>query len=115
MNLSGRRFQLSATDSFGYDNYRTDPLYKNIPLLINATPQGYVALFSTSHARGEYSIGSEMDGMWGHYKVLRQDYGGLEEYMIVGKTLKDIVTTYARLGSSLGFWLSLWRHEVLNA
>ncbi|KAJ4193857.1 hypothetical protein NW767_010096 [Fusarium falciforme] len=97
MNLSGRRFQLSATDSFGYDNYKTDPLYKNIPLLINATPQGCVALFSTSHARGEYSIGSEMDGMWGHYKVLRQDYGGLEEYMIVGKTLKDIVTTYARL------------------
>ncbi|KAH7253198.1 glycosyl hydrolases family 31-domain-containing protein [Fusarium solani] len=97
MNLSGRRFQLSATDSFGYDNYKTDPLYKNIPLLINATPQGCVALFSTSHARGEYSIGSEMDGMWGHYKVLRQDYGGLEEYMIVGKTLKDIVTTYAKL------------------
>lgn len=97
MNLSGRRFQLSATDSFGYDNYKTDPLYKNIPLLINATPRGCVALFSTSHARGEYSIGSEMDGMWGHYQVLRQDYGGLEEYMIVGKTLKDIVTTYAKL------------------
>ncbi|KAM0426501.1 hypothetical protein ACHAPT_008192 [Fusarium lateritium] len=79
MNLSGRRFQLSATDSFGYDVYKTDPLYKNIPLLINATPRGCVALFSASHARGEYSIGAEIDGMWGHYKVLRQDYGGLEE------------------------------------
>ncbi|KAH8673189.1 glycosyl hydrolases family 31-domain-containing protein [Ilyonectria robusta] len=97
MDLSGRRFQLSATDSFGYDVHRTDPLYKNIPLLINATPQGCVAMFSTSHTRGEYSIGSEMDGMWGFYKVYRQDYGGLEEYIITGKTLKDIVRTYADL------------------
>ncbi|CAF3457108.1 hypothetical protein SNK03_005474 [Fusarium graminearum] len=97
MDLSGRRFQLSATDSFGYDVHRTDPLYKNIPLLINATPQGCVAMFSTSHTRGEYSIGSEMDGMWGFYKVYRQDFGGLEEYIITGKTLKDIVQTYAEL------------------
>ncbi|KAL1876343.1 hypothetical protein VTK73DRAFT_9586 [Phialemonium thermophilum] len=97
MNLAGRRFELSATDSFGYDVYRTDPLYKNIPLLINATPRGCVATFSTSNTRGEYSIGAEMDGMWGHYKVYRQSYGGLEEYLIVGKTLRDIVTTYADL------------------
>ncbi|KAK4118267.1 glycoside hydrolase family 31 protein [Parathielavia appendiculata] len=95
MNLSGRRFELSATDSFGYDVYRTDPLYKNIPLLINATPDGCVATFSTSQGRGQYSIGAEMDGMWGFYKVYRHDYGGLEEYIIVGKTLKDIVRTYA--------------------
>ena len=95
MNLSGRRFQLSATDSFGYDVYRTDPLYKNIPLLINAGPQGCIAFFSTSHTRGEYSIAAEMDGMWGFYKVYRQDYGGLEEYVIVGKTLSDIVKSYA--------------------
>ncbi|KAK5994120.1 Alpha-glucosidase 2-like protein [Cladobotryum mycophilum] len=97
MNLAGRKFELSATDSFGYDIYRTDPLYKNIPLLINATPHGCVALFSTTHSRGSYSIGAEMDGMWGRYKVYRQDYGGLEEYLIVGKTLKDIVRTYADL------------------
>jgi alpha-glucosidase (family GH31 glycosyl hydrolase) len=97
MDLSGRRFELSCTDSFGYDVYKTDPLYKNIPLLINATPHGCVAMFSTSHSRGSYSVGSEMDGMWGFYKVYRQDYGGLEEYIIVGKTLEDIVTTYAEL------------------
>lgn len=97
MNLSGRRFELSCTDSFGYDVYKTDPLYKNIPLLINATPKGCVAMFSTSHSRGSYCVGSEMDGMWGFYKVYRQDYGGLEEYVIVGKTIKDIVTTYAEI------------------
>jgi alpha-glucosidase (family GH31 glycosyl hydrolase) len=97
MNLAGRRFELSATDSFGYDVYRTDPLYKNIPLLINATPQGCVATFSTTHSRGHYSVGCEMDGMWGFYNVYRQDYGGLDEYVIVGKTLADIVTAYADL------------------
>jgi alpha-glucosidase (family GH31 glycosyl hydrolase) len=97
MDLSNRSFTLSATDSFGYDVYRTDPLYKNIPLLINATPEGCVATFSTSHSRGSFSVGSEMDGMWGPYKVYRQAYGGLEEYLIIGKTIQDVVKTYADL------------------
>ncbi|KAF4119506.1 Alpha-glucosidase, glycosyl hydrolase family GH31 [Geosmithia morbida] len=97
MDLSGRKFDLAATDSFGYDVYRTDPLYKNIPLLINATPDGCVATFSTMQGRGSYSVGSEMDGMWGFYKVYRQDYGGLDEYIIVGRTLRDVVSTYAQL------------------
>lgn len=97
MDLSNRHFTLSATDSFGYDVHRTDPLYKHIPLLINATPNGVVGIFSTSHARGYYSVGSEMDGMWGRFKTYRQDYGGLEEYTLVGKTLKDVVTLYADL------------------
>ncbi|KAF2852575.1 glycoside hydrolase family 31 protein [Plenodomus tracheiphilus IPT5] len=97
MDLSNRHFVLSATDSFGYDVHRTDPMYKHIPLLINATPQGCVGIFSTSHARGFYSVGSEMDGMWGRFKVYRQDYGGLEEYLIVGKTLQEVTRIYADL------------------
>ncbi|CBX97527.1 hypothetical protein IAQ61_007064 [Plenodomus lingam] len=97
MDLSNRHFILSATDCFGYDTHRTDPMYKHIPLLINATPQGCVAIFSTSHARGFYSVGSEMDGMWGRFKVYRQDYGGLEEYLIVGKCLEQVTRTYADL------------------
>jgi hypothetical protein len=32
MDLSNRHFVLSATDSFGYDVYRTDPMYKHIPV-----------------------------------------------------------------------------------
>jgi alpha-glucosidase (family GH31 glycosyl hydrolase) len=90
MDLSNRHFVLSATDCFGYDVHR-------IPLLINATPEGCVGIFSTSHARGFYSVGSEMDGLWGRFKVYRQEYGGLEEYLIVGKTLKEVVSRYADL------------------
>ncbi|SMQ50460.1 unnamed protein product [Zymoseptoria tritici ST99CH_3D7] len=97
MDLSNRHFTLSATDCFGYDVHRTDPLYKHIPLLIRATPNGVVATFTTSHARGYYSVGSEMDGMWGFYKVYRQDHGGLEQYTIVGKTLQEVVKLYAEL------------------
>ena len=97
MNLSNRHFILSATDSFGYDIYRTDPLYKHIPLLINATPDGCIGIFSTSHSRGTYSVGSEVDGLWGHFKVYRQDYGGLEEYLMVGRTIQDVVRIYADL------------------
>jgi alpha-glucosidase (family GH31 glycosyl hydrolase) len=97
MDLSNRHFVLSATDCFGYDVYRTDPMYKHIPLLINATPEGCVGIFSTSHARGFYSVGSEMDGMWGRFKVYRQEHGGLEEYLIIGKALEDVVRIYADL------------------
>ena len=97
MDLSGRHFTLSATDCFGYDVHRTDPMYKHIPLLVRAGPEGVVATFSTSHARGYYSVGSEMDGMWGFFKVYRQDHGGLEQYTLIGKTLQDVVTMYAEL------------------
>ncbi|KAK8161730.1 neutral alpha-glucosidase ab precursor [Phyllosticta citrichinensis] len=97
MDLTNRSFILTATDSFGYDVYKTDPMYKHIPLLINATPEGCIGLFSTSHSRGFYSLGGEMDGQWGHFKVYRQDHGGLEEYIMVGDTISDIVRLYADL------------------
>ncbi|KAF2160167.1 glycoside hydrolase family 31 protein [Zasmidium cellare ATCC 36951] len=97
MDLSNRHFTLSATDCFGYDVHRTDPMYKHIPLLVRMAPEGVVATFSTSHARGYYSVGSEMDGMWGFFKVYRQDHGGLEQYILIGKTIEEVVTIYADL------------------
>ena len=97
MDLTARQFQISATDCFGYEAYATDPMYKHMPLLIKATPAGCVAMVSTSHSRGSWSVGSEIDGLWGHFKIYRQDYGGLEEYLIVGQTLKDVVHSYAEL------------------
>lgn len=95
MDLTARPFILSATDCFGYEAYRTDPMYKHIPLLIKATPDGVVGIFSTSHARGTWSVGSEIDGLWGHFKAYRQEYGGLEEYVMVGRTLPEVVKLYA--------------------
>jgi len=109
MDLSGRGFLITASDTFGYDAYRTDPLYKHIPLLINVTPQGCVGIFSTSHSRATYQIGSEIDGMWSHFKVYRQAYGGLEEYLIVGKTVEEVVRSYAGI---VGFPLLVPRYMM---
>ncbi|WQF85263.1 Putative glycoside hydrolase family 31, galactose mutarotase-like domain superfamily [Colletotrichum destructivum] len=109
MDLSGRGFLISASDTFGYDAYRTDPLYKHIPLLINVTREGAVGIFSTAHSRSTWSIGSELDGMWGAYKVHRQSHGGLEEYLIVGSTVADVVRSYAEL---VGFPLRVPRYMM---
>ncbi|KAK8038097.1 Neutral alpha-glucosidase C [Apiospora phragmitis] len=109
MDLSGRGFIISASDTFGYDAYRTDPLYKHIPLLINVTPSGCIGMFSTSHARGTWSVGSEIDGMWGHFKVYRQAHGGLEEYLIAGSTVAEVVRSYAELA---GFPLLMPRYMM---
>lgn len=51
----------------------------------------------TNFSRGTWLIGSEVDGLWGHYKVYRQAHGGLEEYLIVGHTVADVVKSYAQL------------------
>ncbi|KAG8630514.1 hypothetical protein KVT40_002133 [Elsinoe batatas] len=86
MDLTARSFKIDATDCFGYEPYKTSPMYKHMPFLVKATPQG-----------SSWSVGAEVDGLWGFYKVYRQDYGGLDEYLIVGKTMKDIVRSYAEL------------------
>ncbi|KAI1770950.1 glycoside hydrolase family 31 protein [Hypoxylon cercidicola] len=109
MDLTGRSFIITASDTFGYDAYRTDPLYKHIPLLINVTPKGCIGIFSTSHSRSTWSLGSEIDGMWGHFKVYRQAHGGLEEYLIVGKTVAEVVRSYAEL---VGFPLLVPRYMM---
>lgn len=110
MDLSGRGFQITASDTFGYDAYRTDPLYKHIPLLINIIPgAGAVGILSTSHARAAWAIGSEIDGLWGRFKVYRQARGGLEEYIIVGGSVAEVVRTYAGL---VGFPLLVPRYYL---
>ncbi|KAF2149563.1 glycoside hydrolase family 31 protein [Myriangium duriaei CBS 260.36] len=97
MDLTARGFKVDAVDCFGYEVYKTSPMYKHIPLLIKATPQGCIAIVSSSYSRGFWSVGQEIDGLWGFFKFLRQDYGGLESYMIVGRNLQEILTSYAEL------------------
>lgn len=98
MDLSGRGFLVTASDTFGYDAHRTDPLYKHVPLLINVVPgAGAVGILSTSHARASWAVGSEIDGLWGRYRAYRQARGGLEEYLIVGGSVAEVVRAYAGL------------------
>lgn len=109
MNLSGREFSISASDASGYNGYHTDPLHKHIPFLINATPRGCVGIFSTSLSRATWTVGSELDAAWGPYKVYRQAYGGLEEYLIIGNTVADVVRSYAEI---VGFPLLVPRYMM---
>ncbi|KAK5089216.1 hypothetical protein LTR05_003442 [Lithohypha guttulata] len=113
MDLTARSFKVDATDCFGYEAYLTNPMYKHMPYLVKATPKGCVALISSSYSRASWSVGGEIDGLWGHYKVYRQDYGGLEEYLLVGRTLKDILKSYAEL---IGFPLLAprWAYGYLS-
>lgn len=110
MDLSGRGFQITASDTFGYDAHRTDPLYKHVPLLINVIPgAGAVGVVSTSHSRAAWAVGSEIDGLWGRFKVYRQARGGLEEYLIVGGSVAEVVRAYAGL---VGFPLLVPRYYL---
>lgn len=98
MDLSGRGFLVTASDTFGYDAHRTDPLYKHVPLLINIVPgAGAVGILSTSHARASWAVGNEIDGLWGRYRAYRQARGGLEEYLIVSGSVAEVVRAYAGL------------------
>lgn len=113
MDLTARSFKVDATDCFGYEVYKTNPMYKHMPFLVKATPKGCVAIVSSSYSRASWSVGAEIDGLWGHFKTYRQDYGGLEEYLIVGRTLKDVLKSYAEL---IGFPLLAprWAYGYLS-
>ncbi|KAF2222383.1 hypothetical protein BDZ85DRAFT_282453 [Elsinoe ampelina] len=73
MDLTARSFKIDATDCFGYEPNKTSTRYEHMP----------------SWSKRFHKAG--------FYKVYRQDYGGLDEYLIVGKTMKDFVRTYAEL------------------
>ena len=95
LDLTGRSFVISAADTFCYDSHLTDPLYKHIPFLLTLDKTGCVGILSSSHARSVWNLGSEMDGLWGEYKVHRQSHGGLELYFLAGGTAHEVVQLYA--------------------
>lgn len=99
LDLTKRTFSFYGMDALKYDAYKTDPLYKMNPFLITLPRGGGWALgeFSTSNSKGDCSIGSEIDGYWGAYRVLRQDHGGLEKYFMLGDSVHEVVRKYAYL------------------
>ncbi|OCF57943.1 glicosidase [Kwoniella mangroviensis CBS 10435] len=105
LDLSNRSFTMHGSDSANYDAYNTDPLYKHTPYLIS-TPkakEGYedvqstYAIYHPTNSSGVWDIHSLHDDPWGQFKTYTQDYGGLEEYVLVGKGVKEVVRTFAEL------------------
>ncbi len=103
IDLTGRRFILHATDAAYYDSYRTDPLYKHTPFLIS-TPrpspggrQGLTyAIFHGTNSIATWDVGGEIDypsGGWS--KRFVQGWGGLEEWIMIGRGVEGVVKTFA--------------------
>lgn len=105
IDLTGRRFVLHATDAAWYNAYRTDPLYKHTAYLISTprpTEDGQQGLtYAIAHGTNSiatWDVGGEIDypsGGWS--KRFIQDWGGLEEWVMVGKGVEGVVKTYAEL------------------
>jgi alpha-glucosidase (family GH31 glycosyl hydrolase) len=99
LDLSRRSFTISGSDAANYDPYLTDPLYKHTPFLISAPKNKglSVALYSASNSDATWDIGRFVDEPWTMFKKHSQDWGGLEEYIIIGETIQSLVTLFGKL------------------
>ena len=105
IDLSKRSFTLHASDSAQYDAYNTDPLYKHHPFLISVPKpdksgkQGLsYALFHASNSIAIWDVGREIDmPSGGLYMSFTQDWGGMEEWVLIGKGVQNIVQTMSQI------------------
>ena len=103
IDLTGRSFSMHGTDAAGYDAYEGDPLYKHTPFLISTPKAGNgirpstYAIYHPTNSVGSWDIGRSHDDPWGYFKTFIQDWGGLEEWVIVGKGVKEVVKTFTEL------------------
>ena len=104
IDLTGRSFQLHGTDAACYDAYHGDPLYKHTPFLISMPrptpdqplPSTY-AIYHPTNSNCTWDIGRHHDDPWGYFKTFTQDWGGLEEWVMVGKSVKEVLRTFAEI------------------
>ena len=85
MDRAGGRFRLVAMDPMGYDAERSDPLYKAIPYLLIADPEGacHGAFYDTT-ADVTFDLGREIDNYHGPYRSMVAESGDLDLTMIAG-------------------------------
>jgi hypothetical protein len=104
LNLTGRSFSISGTDAACYDAFGGDPLYKHTPFLV-ITPRSVdyqprrstYALYHPSNANATWDIGRLHDDPWGYFKTFTQDWGGIEEWYLLGKGVQQVTRTWAEL------------------
>ncbi|WOO85226.1 Alpha-glucosidase 2 [Vanrija pseudolonga] len=104
IDLTGRSFQITGSDSACYDAYETDPLYKHTPFLISTPraeaggqPRSTYAIYHATNSNALWDIGRHHDDPWGYFKTFTQDWGGLEEWYLLGKGVKQVTRTWAEI------------------
>ena len=105
IDLGERSFTLHCADVAGYDAYKSDPLYKHHPFLIS-TPRPdkdgkqalTYAIFHGTNSVSTWDVGRSLDiPSGGYYKTFTQDWGGLEEWIMVGNGVQAITKTMAEI------------------
>lgn len=104
LDLTMRNFSFGGTDAAHYDAYKSDPLYKHTPYLIVAprptwdqvTPSTY-AIYHPTNSNVIWDLNRHTDEPWTKFKTYTQDWGGLEECVMVGRGVKDVVRTFAEV------------------
>jgi hypothetical protein len=105
LDLSGRHFQLHGQDSAGYDAMEGDPLYKHTPYVISTpkptkdgkVPASTYAIYHPTNSFGTWDLGKQHDDPSGYFTCYTQDFGGLEEWVLVGKGVKEVVKTFGEV------------------
>lgn len=108
LDLTGRSFQMHGTDAALYDTYESDPLYKHTPLLvstpkvgqstsISTSPSSTFAIYHPTNSFAIWDVNRLGDVPSTDFMTYTQDYGGLEEWVIVGRGVKEVVRTFAEI------------------
>lgn len=105
IDLSQRAFQMHGQDSAHYDAFEGDPLYKHTPYLISTPkptregklPVSTYAIFHATNSFGVWDVGKQHDDPSGYFKSYTQDFGGIEEWVLVGKGVPEVVRTWGEI------------------
>lgn len=105
IDLTQRAFQMHGQDSAHYDAFEGDPLYKHTPFVISTprptadgeVPVSTYAIFHATNSFGIWDIGKQHDDPSGYFKSYTQDFGGLEEWVLVGKGVQEVSRTWGEI------------------
>ncbi len=99
LNKNKRYLRERATDSFGYDPYRADTLYKHIPFYIKLERESScaVGVFYHNFHESEFNMGCEKSNYWPRYNYFRCDGGDIDMFILGGSRISRIIDNYTLL------------------
>ncbi|KAJ6594391.1 glycosyl hydrolases family 31-domain-containing protein [Mycena capillaripes] len=102
---AGKKFTMEGRDALSYNWEQGDPLYKVNPFytVYNKKTKLWHGIFYNNLSDSSIDLGTEVDALWGCFRVYKGNSGPLDYYVILGDgTLPSVLTEYARLVSPAG-------------